>query len=59
MNENTDPQLPNEIKWRGATYKLDGVEGDNVYWTCTLSRHSDTCSVKSWKDAEPYGDRIA
>lgn len=50
MNDN----LPNEVKWRGSTYVLETVENGLVKWFNPVSRHSETCSVESWKSGEPY-----
>lgn len=47
-------KLPKEIKWRGSTYTLESVEGDEVTWTNAVSRFKGNCSVDGWKKGEPY-----
>jgi hypothetical protein len=51
-----DNILP-EIKYRGLSYTLDKVENGVVYWTCLYSRHTDQCSVDTWKSGSPYEER--
>lgn len=55
MNNN----LPNDIKWRGSTYTLERVEDGKVYWYNPVSRHRQSCSVESWKVADPYDGKYS